>query len=92
MQKKFPRLGSTETQLFAWIQLQNQNVVRAGEFETVDEVVFALPGDLAILGARTIEGFGVRVDSRRRRLVAGGPIPAASCGLQPRAISTRWTE
>ena len=33
-------------------------------FETVDEVVFARPGDLRLLGARTIEGFAALVDAR----------------------------
>ena len=36
-----------------------------------------LPGDLQLLGARTLEGFAARVDSRQKRLVASGPIPAA---------------
>jgi predicted aspartyl protease len=53
-------------------------VVKAGEFETVDEVVFALPGDLNLLGARTLEGFAVVVDPRKKKLVAAGPIPVAS--------------
>jgi predicted aspartyl protease len=52
-------------------------IVRAGGFETVDEVVFAQPGDLLLLGARTLEGFGARVDPRAKRLVASGPHPAA---------------
>ena len=52
-------------------------MLRASGFETVDEVVFAQPGDLALLGARTLEGFGVRVDPRRHRLVGSGPAPAA---------------
>jgi len=52
-------------------------VLRCGEFETVDEVVFAKPGDLQLLGARTLEGFNAVVDSRRRRLVAAGPAPVA---------------
>jgi predicted aspartyl protease len=55
--------------------------LRAGEFFTVDEVVFAQPGDLALLGARTLEGFGARVDPRLKRLVASGPHPAAGVGL-----------
>ncbi|MBI3098986.1 MAG: hypothetical protein HYY93_12205 [Planctomycetes bacterium] len=53
-------------------------ILRAGGFETVDEVVFAQPGDLTLLGARTLEGFGANVDARRRRLVASGPHIAAS--------------
>lgn len=51
--------------------------LRAGDFFTVDEVVFGQPGDLEILGARTLEGFGARVDPRAKRLVASGPHPAA---------------
>jgi hypothetical protein len=53
-------------------------ILRAGEFRTVDEVVFALPGDLTLLGARTLEGFNAIVDRRRKRLVAAGPMPAAA--------------
>jgi predicted aspartyl protease len=54
-------------------------VVRAAGFETVDEVVFGQPGDLALLGARTLEGFGAHVDARKKRLVAAGPHLVASC-------------
>ena len=52
-------------------------LIRCGEFKTVDEVVFAEPGDLRLLGARTLEGFDALVDPRRKRLVAAGPMPAA---------------
>ncbi len=51
--------------------------LRSGEFETVDEVVFARPGDLRLLGARMLAGFAARVDPREKRLVAAGPLPAA---------------
>jgi predicted aspartyl protease len=54
-------------------------VLAAAEFRTVDEVVFAEPGALQLLGARTLEGFAAMVDPRKKRLVASGPIPAA-CG------------
>lgn len=53
-------------------------ILRVGGFETVDEVVFGKPGDLSLLGAHTLEGFGARVDSRRKRLVASGPHVAAA--------------
>ena len=49
----------------------------AGEF-TVDEVVFGEPGDLTLLGARTIEGMNLRVDLQEKKLVAAGPILAAA--------------
>jgi predicted aspartyl protease len=52
-------------------------LIRSGEYETIDEVVFAEEGDLPILGARTLEGFNARVDPTNKRLVAAGPIPAA---------------
>ena len=55
-------------------------IVRLGEFFTIDEVVFGESGDLPLLGARTLEGLNLVVDSRRRKLVAAGPVPAApSC-------------
>lgn len=47
------------------------------DFETIDEVVFAEPGDLALLGARSLEGLNVIVDPQRKVLVATGPVPAA---------------
>jgi predicted aspartyl protease len=52
-------------------------VLRVGRAFTIDEVVFAEPGDLALLGARSLEGLNLRVDSARKRLVAAGPLPAA---------------
>ena len=52
-------------------------IIRLDKFFTVDEVVFAEKGDLARLGARTLEGLNLTVDSRRKRLVAAGPLPAA---------------
>ena len=55
-------------------------LLRAAGFETVDEVVFGQTGDLLLLGARTLEGFGALVDSRNKQLVASGPHPAASMG------------
>lgn len=44
---------------------------------TIDEVVFAEEGDLLLLGARTLEGLNLTVDSRLKKLVAAGPLPAA---------------
>ena len=52
-------------------------VIRLGKFFTIDEVVFAEKGDLSLLGARTLEGLNLTVDSKRKKLVAAGPIPAA---------------
>jgi len=52
-------------------------VVRIGEHFTIDEVVFAHKGDPQLLGARTLEGLNLTVDSGKKKLVAGGPVPAA---------------
>jgi len=52
--------------------------VRSGQFETVDEIVFGRPGDMKLLGARTLEGFPARVDARERRLIVAGALPAAA--------------
>ena len=53
-------------------------IIRLGEFFTIDEVVFGEPGDLALLGARTLEGLNLRVETQRKRLVGAGPVPAAA--------------
>jgi predicted aspartyl protease len=53
-------------------------IIRVGPYFTIDEVVFAEKGDLFLLGARTLAGLNLVVDSRRKKLVAAGPIPAAS--------------
>ena len=45
-------------------------ILSAEGYETNDEVVFAEPGDLTLLGVRTLEGFGVMVDNIARRFVA----------------------
>jgi predicted aspartyl protease len=52
-------------------------IIRVGDALTTDEVIFGEPGDLEILGARSLEGMNLRVDSRAKKLVAGGPILAA---------------
>ena len=55
-------------------------ILTAEGFETVDEVVFAEPGDMALLGVRTLQGFGVAVDNIAHRFVATTTIVAGSCG------------
>src|SRR5438105_2687284 len=53
-------------------------IIRLDKYFTIDEVVFAQPGDLNLLGARTLEGLNLIVDSKRKRLVAAGPLLAAA--------------
>ena len=52
-------------------------IIRVDKSFTIDEVVFAEKGDLLLLGARSLEGLNLTVDSRRKKLVAAGPLPAA---------------
>jgi predicted aspartyl protease len=53
-------------------------IIRLDKFFTIDEVVYAEPGDLSLLGARTLEGLNLTIEPGRRKLVAAGPLPAAS--------------
>jgi predicted aspartyl protease len=52
-------------------------VLKVDQAETVDEVVFAQKGDLQLLGARALEGLNLKVDPRRKKLVAAGPVITA---------------
>jgi len=52
-------------------------ILRVNNRFTIDEVVFAEEGDLALLGARTLEGLNLTVDAAHRKLVATRPLPAA---------------
>ncbi len=52
-------------------------IIRVCEAFTIDEVVFAEEGDLLLLGARSLEGLNLTVDSRLKKLVAAGPLPVA---------------
>ncbi len=53
-------------------------VVYAGGTMTNDEVVFGEPGDVVLLGARSLEGLNLRVDPVTKELVDAGPAPAAA--------------
>jgi predicted aspartyl protease len=53
-------------------------LVYAAGTETADEVVFGEPGDLVLLGARTLDGLNLRVEPVSKRLVDAGPAPAAA--------------
>ena len=52
-------------------------ITHAGGAETIDEIVFGEPGDLVLLGARSLQGLNLKVDLVGKRLVAGGPMLAA---------------
>jgi clan AA aspartic protease len=52
-------------------------VIRVAGKRTGDDAVFAEPGDLTLLGSRTLEGLNLRIDPRARQLVDAGPATVA---------------
>jgi hypothetical protein len=52
-------------------------ILSVDKYFTIDEVVFAEPGDMTLLGARTLEGPSLVVDSGKKKLLAAGPLPVA---------------
>ena len=55
--------------------------IYAAGTSATDDVVFGEPGDLVLLGARSLEGLNLRVDPIRRTLVDAGPAPAAGTSM-----------
>lgn len=54
--------------------------VHVADKRTADDVVFGEPGDLVLLGARSLEGLNFRIDPALKQLVDAGPAPAALAG------------
>jgi predicted aspartyl protease len=52
--------------------------VRVAGKRAGDEVVFGQPGDLVLLGSRTLEGLNFRVEPVTKQLVDAGPAPAGA--------------
>ena len=52
-------------------------VIHFGNNRAGDEIVFGLPGDMILLGARSLEGLNLRVDTVLKQLIDAGPAPAA---------------
>ena len=53
-------------------------LLHVGGTSTYDDVVFGEPGDLVLLGSRTLEGLNLMVDPVGRQLIDAGPAPAAA--------------
>ncbi len=53
-------------------------MIFAGGRSAPSIVVFAQPGEMALLGAHGLEGLNLRVDLVRRELVPAGPVPVAA--------------
>ena len=50
-------------------------IVHVAGTETNDEIVFGEPGDVVLLGGRSLEGLNLRVETATNRLVDAGPSP-----------------
>ena len=61
-------------------------LVYAGGTVTSDEVVFGHPGDMILLGARSLEGLNLLVDAHRKILVDAGPAPAGMSAVIPSEV------
>jgi predicted aspartyl protease len=57
--------------------------IYAAGTSATDDVVFGEPGDMVLLGARTLEGLNLRVDPVAKQLVDAGPAPAAMASVLP---------
>jgi len=53
-------------------------LVYAGGRSAPSIVVFAVEGDMVLLGAHGLEGLNLRVDLGRKELVPAGPVPVAA--------------
>jgi predicted aspartyl protease len=51
-------------------------ILALGRHRTIEEVVFGEPSDLSLLGARSLEGFGLAIDPQSHRLRATPTIAA----------------
>ena len=64
-------------------------VISVSGRRTGDDVVFGEPGDLVLLGSRTLEGLNFRVEPVHKRLVDAGPAPAAAGSLATQDFDAR---
>lgn len=53
-------------------------IVYAAGASTADEVIFGEPGDLVLLGSRSLEGLNLQIDPVAKRLRDAGPMPLAA--------------
>jgi len=64
-------------------------ILELGRHRTVDEVVFGEQDDLTLLGARSLEGFGLSLDPRSHRLRATPTIAAQNLAPTRRLPSSQ---
>ncbi len=66
------------------VDIEIENPARPGQKRTLrsvlvdtGDVVFGEPGDLTLLGSRSLEGLNFRIEPVTKQLVDAGPAPAA---------------
>lgn len=53
-------------------------IIYAAATSAGDEVIFGEPGDLVLIGSRTLEGLNLMIDPISKRLIDAGPMPLAA--------------
>ena len=64
-------------------------IIRVGQRETVDEVVFAEKGDYVLLGARALEGMLLWVDPQNKKLIEIEASPVAKVVVPGKVTSDK---
>ena len=57
-------------------------IVYAENTYATDDLIFGEPGDLILLGSRSLEGLNLRVDPIAKRLIDAGPMPLAGASFE----------
>jgi predicted aspartyl protease len=60
------------------VRWTGSGIVYAANTYATDDLVFGEPGDLILLGSRSLEGLNVRVDPIAKILIDAGPLPMAA--------------
>ena len=60
--------------------------VYAANTYATDDLVFGEPGDLVLLGSRSLEGLNVRIDPIAKVLIDAGPMPMAAIREERHAV------
>jgi predicted aspartyl protease len=63
------------------VRWTGSGIVYAANTYATDDLVFGEPGDLVLLGSRSLEGLNVRVDPIMKTLIHAGPMPMAASGF-----------
>jgi predicted aspartyl protease len=78
VRRKLIRFRQADGSVFErWI---GSGMVYVAGVDATDDLVFSEPGDLVLLGSRSLEGLNLRVDPVSKQLIDAGPMPMAAVG------------